>query len=242
MNLSSIRVTEVMYDPAPATAAEIAAGYTVSDTTNPNKDFQFIEIENTGTQTLPLGGLQISGGVDLHLPPVRRQCQHQPPAHAAPNSYVVAVADLSAFTIRYGADLQAQFGSNWQNLIVAGQFSDHHLSNSSDEVELSSPNGGVVQDFTYQSSWYPQTHGGGFSLTVRSSTQATDALELQRRLGAQRGPRRHAGHGGNDGHPLARRRGHQRSLGQPDDGRRRHDRTVQHHHAAGQRRRLVSQQ
>ena len=68
--------------------------------------------------------------------------------------------------------MQAQFGSNWQNLVVAGQFSDHHLSNSSDEIELSSSNGGIIQDFTYRS-WYPQTHGGGFSLTVRSATQAT---------------------------------------------------------------------
>ena len=64
----SIRVTEVMYDPAPATAAEIAAGYMVSDTTDPNRDFQYIEIENIGTQALPLGGLQISGGVTFTFP------------------------------------------------------------------------------------------------------------------------------------------------------------------------------
>ena len=64
----SIRVTEVMYDPLPATAAEIAAGYVVSDTTDPYRDFQYIEIENIGTQTLPLGGLEISGGIDFTFP------------------------------------------------------------------------------------------------------------------------------------------------------------------------------
>ena len=58
----SIRVAEVMYDPLPATAAEIAAGYTVSDTSEPWKDFQYIEIENIGTQALSLAELQIFPG------------------------------------------------------------------------------------------------------------------------------------------------------------------------------------
>ena len=30
----------------------------------------------------------------------------------------------------------------------------------------------MIQDFTYSSSWYPQTHGGGFALVARSTTQA----------------------------------------------------------------------
>ena len=59
--------------------------------------------------------------------------------------------------------MKAEFGSNWQSLIVAGQFADHHLSDNSDEIELSAPNGGIIEDFTYQSSWYPQTAGEGFA-------------------------------------------------------------------------------
>ena len=90
---------------------------------------------------------------------------------------MVVVADLSAFTIRYGAELESQFGSNWQNLIVAGQFSAHHLNDVSDEIELSVPNGGVIEDFTYQSSWYPQTQGGGFALMVQSPTQSLSLLD-----------------------------------------------------------------
>ena len=172
LNLSSIVVTEVMYDPLPATAAEIAAGYVVSDTSNPNRDFQYIEIENVGTQTLPVGGLQISGGIDFTFPQYEGNVSSNPVLTLAPNHYLVVVADLSAFTIRYGAELQAKFGSNWQNLIVAGQFADHHLNDVSDEVELSSPNGGVIEDFTYQSSWYPQTQGGGYALMIQSPTEA----------------------------------------------------------------------
>ena len=35
------------------------------------------------------------------------------------------------------------------------------------------PNGGIVQDFTYDDDWYDQTDGDGFSLTVRDPLQAT---------------------------------------------------------------------
>ena len=62
------RVTEVMYDPLPATAAEIAAGYVVSDTREPWKDFQFIEIQNTGTQAVAAGRAAISGGITFTFP------------------------------------------------------------------------------------------------------------------------------------------------------------------------------
>ena len=174
VNLSPyVRVTEVMYDPVPATPAEVAAGYTVSDTSDPYRDFQYIEIQNTSsTQTVPVGGLQISGGVSFTFPEYEGNNSSNPLLELAPGGYLVAVADLSAFTIRYGAELQAQFGSNWQNLVVAGQFSNHHLNDVSDVIELSSPNGGIVQDFTYQSSWYPQTAGGGYALMVQSPTQA----------------------------------------------------------------------
>ena len=91
-----------------------------------------------------------------------------------------------------------------QTQIVAGEF-NHHLSDSSDEIELISP-GGVIQDFTYQSSWYPETAGGGFSLTVRSSTQALSLWGSSAGWEDSGLPQRHAGHGGN--HPVALLGGH----------------------------------
>ncbi|MGA2068682.1 MAG: lamin tail domain-containing protein, partial [Thermoguttaceae bacterium] len=166
-NMSNLRVSEVMYDPLPATAAEINAGYVVSDTSEPNRDFQFIEIQNTGTTAVPLAGLAISGGVDFTFPSMS----------LAAGAYVVVCSDTAAFVIRYNAALTAEFGSNWQSQILAGQFSDHHLSLTSDEIELSSPNGGVIEDFTYQSSWLPQTAGGGFALVPMSATESTSLLD-----------------------------------------------------------------
>ena len=55
--------------------------------------------------------------------------------------------------------------------LVAGGYSGH-FNNGGEEVTLGSPSG-VIQDFTYSNSWYPQTDGGGFSLVARSATQAT---------------------------------------------------------------------
>ena len=102
------------------------------------EDFEFIEIKNTGANTLPLQGLQFTNGVTFTFPNVS----------IAPGAYMVVASDTAAFAIRYGAELQSQFGSNWQSLIVAGQYSGH-LANEGEEVQLTAPNGGVLADFTY---------------------------------------------------------------------------------------------
>ena len=51
-----------------------------------------------------------------------------------------------------------------------------HFNNGGEEVTLDAPNGGIIEDFTYSNSWYPQTDGGGFSLVARSATQAASLL------------------------------------------------------------------
>ena len=162
VDLSSVRITELMYDPVAATPAEIAAGYTSVDG---SEDFEFIEIQNTSSTALPLQGLQFTNGVTFTFPErdAGRGALHD--------------RRLRHGRLRYSLrrELQAEFGANWQSLIVAGQYSGH-LDNSGEEVQLASPNGGVLQDFTYSPDWYPQTAGGGFSLTVRSTTQAPSLL------------------------------------------------------------------
>ena len=162
VDLSSVRITELMYDPVAATPAEIAAGYT---SVNGKEDFEFIEIQNTSSTALPLQGLQFTNGVTFTFPNVTLAAGH----------YMIVASDTAAFDLRYGAQLQTEFGANWQTLIVAGQYTGH-LDNSGEEIQLSSPTGGVLQDFTYSPDWYPQTAGGGFSLTVRSTTQAQSLL------------------------------------------------------------------
>ncbi len=87
-----IRIAEMNYDPLPATAAEQKAGYVVSDTTDPNKDFQFVELQNISSQTIDLLGLQFTNGISFTFPDVT----------LAAGGYIVVCADPAAFALRYG--------------------------------------------------------------------------------------------------------------------------------------------
>ena len=145
----SIRITEMMYHPLPATPDEIARGYTGTSA----EDFEYIEIKNIGTTTLPLAGLRFDNGVTFTFPSIS----------LAPNQYTLVVSNQTAFHIRY---------PSVSTSLIAGQYSGH-LNNAGEEVELDAPNGGIVQDFTYSDDWYKQTDGDGFSLTVRDPLQAT---------------------------------------------------------------------
>ena len=90
-----LRVTELMYDPTPATTAEIGKGYTSVDGA---EDFEFIEIQNTGTTALPLQGVSFTNGVTFTFPNVS----------VAAGGYIVACSDPAAFAIRYGSTISAE--------------------------------------------------------------------------------------------------------------------------------------
>ena len=185
-----------MYDPAPATAAEIAAGYVVSDTADPNKDFQFIEIENTGTTTLPWEGCKSPGGSTLPSRSMKATSARTPCSR-----WRRTATWWRSPTRRLRDPLRRGTASPIRRQLAEPDrrrpVHDHHLSNTSDEIELSSPDGGVIQDFTYQSSWYPQTAGGRFFPHCPQCHAGPVALGFQHRLGGQRGAQRHARHGGN---------------------------------------------
>ena len=122
VNLSSIRVTELMYDPLPATAAEIAAGYTSVDG---KEDFEFVELQNIGATTLPLAGLTFTNGVSFTFPAVS----------LAAGAYIVACSDPAALNIRYPNILSSEYGSSW--LTEAGY--SGHFNNGGEEVTLERP-------------------------------------------------------------------------------------------------------
>jgi len=140
----AIRITELMYDPAPPSEAEIAAGFA------DNEDFEYIEIKNIGSQTLPLAGLRISNGVDFTFLD----------GSLEPNHYLVVPADPLAFHFRYPG-VTNYVSSGWQG----------HLDNAGEKIELDAPIGGIIHEFTYKDGWYAQTDGAGFSLTVRDPLQ-----------------------------------------------------------------------
>lgn len=80
----SIRITEVMYNPAAPNSVETAAGFTASD-------FEFIEIKNIGSSSVSLAGMTFSNGIDFTFPNVS----------LAAGGYLVVAANPEAFHFRY---------------------------------------------------------------------------------------------------------------------------------------------
>lgn len=130
-------VTEVMYNPAAPTAAEQAAGYVESD-------FEFIELQNVGDQSLALGGYALSKGATFAFDPI----------YLGAREHVVLVNNLAAFALRQGAGIN-----------VAGEYTGN-LGNSGDELILKNPDGQTTLSFKFSDTWYASTDGGGRSLTI----------------------------------------------------------------------------
>ncbi len=123
-----LRITEIMYNPLGGS------------------DFEFVEVQNTGTRTLDLAGVQISGGIRFTFPALQLN----------PDEFAVVVANTAAFRERYG------------NLaLVAGQFTQN-LSNGGEEISLvlPAPFTTNILRFEYIDDWYPATDGRGFSLVI----------------------------------------------------------------------------
>ena len=104
-----VRVTELMYSPAAPTAAEIAAGYTDA------QEFEFVELQNIGTNIVPLQGLTFTNGVTFTFPDVS----------LAAGAYIVVASDPDAFAFRYGSTiLTSEYGTGGLSTISSITCSD----------------------------------------------------------------------------------------------------------------------
>ncbi len=157
-----IRITEIMYNPPAPTPAEAAAGFT------DNNAFEFVEIKNISTQTLPLLGLRFTDAVTFTFPNIT----------ISPGQYLLVVANTAAFEMRYPGVSPS---------LIAGQYTGQ-FNNAGEHVELDAPNGGIIHSFTYDNNWYSQTDGGGFSLTVRDPLQALSLWDGSSGWRASAGP------------------------------------------------------
>jgi hypothetical protein len=136
-----LRITEFLFDPAPASTAEKAAlpGVVAGD-------FEFIELTNTGPSALDIGGAMLAEGI-LFTFPANTILQ--------PDARILIVANLAAFTLRYGAGHP-----------VAGQYSGN-LDNDGEKLQLLDGTGENVLEFTYNDSWYYAANQLGYSLVLR---------------------------------------------------------------------------
>ncbi|MGZ8899941.1 MAG: CotH kinase family protein, partial [Limisphaerales bacterium] len=130
-----LAITELMYNPAEH-----------SSNTYTNEDYEFIELQNTGTTTLALNGFAFTNGVDFKFTS----------GSLAPGAFGLLVKNRTVFESRYGTALP-----------ILGQYTNS-LDNAGERVTLVGPMLEPVADVTYSDEWYPLTDGLGFSLVPRT--------------------------------------------------------------------------
>ncbi len=142
---TNFRIVELHYHPADPTAAELLlAPGTTED------DYEFVEIQNTSSQTISLLNVQFVTGVSFDF-------TASAAATLGPGQVTLVVSNLAAFQARYGTDI-----------IPAGQFASGKLSDGGEQIVLVGATGATIQDFTYddQAPWPVEADGSGPSLEV----------------------------------------------------------------------------
>ena len=145
-----LRVTEIMYHPAPAPPGLLTNA----------EEFEFIEVKNIGPVALNLDGVHFTNGVDFNF-------TGSAVTNLAPGQSAVLVRNLAAFLSRYGT-----------NLNVAGVFFGA-LDNMGEQIRLEDTAGEVVLDFDYNNTWYPITDGLGFALAIVDENAAWDSWGMK---------------------------------------------------------------
>ena len=128
-----LRVSEIMYNPAPTPGSAYLPG-----------DFEYIELLNSGTQSMNLAGTRFTNGIDFIFGNYTLGAGQR----------VLVVRNQLAFESRYGAGKP-----------IAGSYTGA-LSDGGERLRLVGRFGEVVHDFSYSDGWYPQTDGQGWSLTI----------------------------------------------------------------------------
>jgi len=148
-----LRITELMYNPAAPTAAEIAAGH------DNNDDFEYLELKNIGAAPVELMGLEFVDGVQFLATG----------GTLNPGEYGLVVSNEAAFQYRYGTSHAGQ------PYVILGEFAGGtNLSNAGEDLRLQDPVGAVVHDFDFKDGWVGRTDGGGYSLVIRDEGQDLD--------------------------------------------------------------------
>ena len=121
----NLRITEIMYNPQDPYG-------------------EFIELKNTGAETINLNLVSFTNGINFTFPSLE----------LAAGEYTVVVQDLNAFRSRYGTAIK-----------IAGQYSGR-LDNSGERITLADAIGRTILNFSYKDGWHSITDGEDFSLTV----------------------------------------------------------------------------
>ncbi|MEO8353633.1 MAG: lamin tail domain-containing protein, partial [Chthoniobacteraceae bacterium] len=139
---ANLAISEIMYNPAPPTPAEIAAGFGDAD------DFEYLEFVNIGTKNIDLMGLYLYGPISFDFSNSTRS------RVLPPGGRILIASKRSAFEFRYGAGKP-----------VAGSYQGH-LSNGGEQIIVYSPTEETLIDVTYsdKNGWPTAADGNGYSL------------------------------------------------------------------------------
>ena len=150
-NYEDLVVSELMYNPGPASAAEIAAGHDDSE------DFEFLELFNAGNTTLNLEGVRFIEGIEFDF------STGSIPALEA-GQRLLLVEDRAAFEFRYGTGRP-----------IAGQYSGQ-LRDEGETIQLADPLDEPIQLFTYDNHapWPTGAAGRGSSLVLINPVSLPD--------------------------------------------------------------------
>ena len=149
--LEGLVISEIMYNPLPASDADRANGWITSD-------FEFIEVLNRGAVALDLASIRFTKGVDFDF-------SSGNVASVAPGAVVLIVRNREAFESRYGAGLP-----------IAGTWGEDRLANGGERLKLSFGAGLGLRDFDYddKAPWPTATDGDGFSLVLKDPASNPD--------------------------------------------------------------------
>ena len=134
---SDLRITEIMYHPVDPDPHDSVA----------QEDYEFVEIRNTGMLVVNLAGLRFTKGIEFVFPNL----------DLAPGEYLVLAKNPTA--------LRAQHPTLPAEAVVLGPYGGR-LSNGGERLCWEDHTGAIIQEFSYEDSWYPLTDGRGFSLTA----------------------------------------------------------------------------
>lgn len=137
----NLRITEINFNPYEPTGAEAA-----TDGNLEGGDFEFIELQNVGTASVSLGGLQFTRGIEFSFPFV----------DLGPGELAVIVNSADAFALRYGPDVH-----------VLGQYQGS-LGNGGERLTVEDSTGQTILDFSYDDNvqWPQRADGAGASLEL----------------------------------------------------------------------------
>lgn len=136
-----LRISEIHYHPADATPAEELAMPAVTE-----DDFEFLELVNTGPDTLDLAGARFTEGIAFTFPA----------ATLAAGQRLIVAKHPAAFALRHPAT----------TVPVLGPY-EGVLANTGEVLKLVDAVGENILEFEYKDGWYPATDGSGHSLVLR---------------------------------------------------------------------------